>query len=493
MTADLRDPSRPSPAAPAGLDDCPFWPTYAPPRVQFVRGPGHRAVGQRRAPLPRLPLRAGGHQPRPRPPRGGRRHQRAGLHAAAHLEPVRHRAGRGGGRHPRPAARRRAARSSCATPAPRPTRPPSSWPAGGAAGAATWWSAPTARSTAARWPPCTPPASRPSTRPSSPCPRASATSPGTTSTPWRPPSTRAWPPCCSSRCRARAASTPPTPATSAACARLCDERGVLLMVDEVQTGLGRTGRWFGFEHSGIRPDVVTLAKALGNGVPIGACWARREVAGACARATTAPPSAGQPLAAAAARAVLAVMEREDAPGLARARRRPAGRRRWPSSPGVAAVRGLGLLLAAELEPGIDAKAGGRRRARAGLVVNAVTPTAVRLAPPLLVSDDEIDEAVALSDVAAPRAATASEGRGPMRHLLEIDDLTADELVDGARPGRAARPAAGAGRPGAWRCCSRSRRPAPATRWRWRSCSSAATRSPSGATRSRSTSARASRT
>ena len=59
-------------------------------------------------------------------------------------------------------------------------------------------------------------------------------------------------------------------------ARLCAERGALLMVDEVQTGLGRTGRWFGFEHYGITPDVVTLAKALGNGVPIGACWARRR-------------------------------------------------------------------------------------------------------------------------------------------------------------------------------------------------------------------------
>ena len=60
--------------------------------------------------------------------------------------------------------------------------------------------------------------------------------------------------------------------------RLCDERGALFMVDEVQTGLGRTGRWFGFQHLDIRPDVVTMAKALGNGVPIGACWARGEVA-----------------------------------------------------------------------------------------------------------------------------------------------------------------------------------------------------------------------
>ena len=60
--------------------------------------------------------------------------------------------------------------------------------------------------------------------------------------------------------------------------RLCDERGILFMVDEVQTGLARTGRWFGFQHYDVRPDVVTMAKALGNGLPIGACWARADVA-----------------------------------------------------------------------------------------------------------------------------------------------------------------------------------------------------------------------
>ncbi len=68
------------------------------------------------------------------------------------------------------------------------------------------------------------------------------------------------------------------PATAeyfAAVRRICDERGLLFMVDEVQTGFGRTGEWFGFQHMGIQPDVVTMAKALGNGVPIGACWARR--------------------------------------------------------------------------------------------------------------------------------------------------------------------------------------------------------------------------
>ena len=173
---------------------------------------------------------------------------------------------------------------------------------------------------------------------------------------------------------------------------LCDERGILLMVDEVQTGLGRTGEWFGFQHFGVRPDVVTMAKALGNGMPIGACWARDEVADAFEPGDHATTYGGQPLAAAAARAVLAVMEAEDVP--ARARR--AGGQlvdKLASVPGVAAVRGLGLLVAVELDEGRDAKQVAVDALKAGLVVNAVTPTALRLAPPLLVTDDEIDEAV----------------------------------------------------------------------------------------------------
>jgi acetylornithine/N-succinyldiaminopimelate aminotransferase len=196
---------------------------------------------------------------------------------------------------------------------------------------------------------------------------------------------------------------PATPAYFQAVRRLCDERDVLLMVDEVQTGLARTGRWFGFEHLGVRPDVVTMAKALGNGVPIGACWARSEVADSFQPSDHATTFGGQPLAAAAARAVLAVMEAEEVPARAAA----AGERlrsHLEALPGVASVRGLGLLLAAELADGRarDVAVGALE---AGLVVNAVTATAVRLTPPLLVSDEEIEEAVAiLRDVLEPRRA-----------------------------------------------------------------------------------------
>ena len=176
---------------------------------------------------------------------------------------------------------------------------------------------------------------------------------------------------------------------------LCDEREALLVVDEVQTGLGRTGKWFGFQHSpGVEPDIVTMAKALGNGVPIGACWAKADVAAAFEPGDHATTYGGQPLAARAAFAVLEQMEKLDVPARAAA----AGERlcaKLAAVPGVAAVRGVGLLVAAELDDGIEAGLVALECLDAGLVVNAVTRTALRFAPSLLVSDAEIDAAVAI--------------------------------------------------------------------------------------------------
>lgn len=174
--------------------------------------------------------------------------------------------------------------------------------------------------------------------------------------------------------------------------RLCDERGILFMVDEIQTGLGRTGEWFGFEHFGVEPDVVTMAKGLGNGMPIGACWARRDVAAAFSPGDHGTTYGGQPLAASAARATLAIMERENIPQ----RAEHAGatlRKLLASLDGVVEVRGLGLLLAAQLAPGLDARAVAADALVAGLIVNAVSPTSLRFAPPLIVSDAELAEAV----------------------------------------------------------------------------------------------------
>jgi len=175
---------------------------------------------------------------------------------------------------------------------------------------------------------------------------------------------------------------------------LCDERGVLLMMDEVQTGFARTGRWFGFEHARVVPDVVTMAKGMGNGFPVGALWARRDVAGVFQPGDHGSTFSGTALAGAVVSAVIEEMRRINAPRLA-AEGGAHLRARLRETAGVASVRGYGLLLAAELDDGIDAKVVCAQLLSRGLVVNAVTPTSLRFAPPLTVSGAEIDEAVAM--------------------------------------------------------------------------------------------------
>ncbi|MGI9051281.1 MAG: aspartate aminotransferase family protein [Ilumatobacteraceae bacterium] len=174
---------------------------------------------------------------------------------------------------------------------------------------------------------------------------------------------------------------------------LCTTTGALMMVDEIQTGFARTGEWFGFQHDGVVPDVVTLAKAMGNGMPVGACWARRDVAVVFEPGDHGSTYSGTAIATAAVRAVIAEMRRIDAPALA-ARQGATLAAALDAVPGVAAVRGRGLLLAAELEGG-DAARVQRELLALGLVTNAVTPTALRLTPPLTVADEEIAEAVAM--------------------------------------------------------------------------------------------------
>ncbi len=190
--------------------------------------------------------------------------------------------------------------------------------------------------------------------------------------------------------------------------QLCSERDVLLMVDEIQTGLGRTGRWFAFQHLGIEPDVVTMAKALGNGMPVGACWARAEVAAAFVPGDHGSTFGGQPLAMSAARATLSVMEAEGVPERAAA----AGARLRDGLsrlPGVVEVRGEGLLLAAVLVNGFAGPVCAEAL-QGGLVINAPRPDVLRFAPSLLVSDDEIDRAVAgLSRILARMVAAFGAG------------------------------------------------------------------------------------
>lgn len=184
--------------------------------------------------------------------------------------------------------------------------------------------------------------------------------------------------------------------------QLCEEKGILFMVDEVQTGLGRTGEWFGFQHHGVTPHVVSMAKALGNGVPIGAMWARSEVADAFQPGDHATTFGGQPLAAATALKVVEIMIEIDAP----ARARVAGDRlasALTDIEGVGEVRGSGLLLAAELVTA-SSRDVAVSALELGLVVNAVSPTAIRFAPPLTVSKEEIDEAVGIFERAVQTSA-----------------------------------------------------------------------------------------
>lgn len=185
---------------------------------------------------------------------------------------------------------------------------------------------------------------------------------------------------------------PADPAYLRAVRALCDERNLLLIMDEVQCGYARTGEWFGFQHSGVVPDVVTMAKAMGNGFPVGACWAKSTVAAAFKPGDHGSTYSGTALATAVVSAVIDEMRRLDAPRLAR-EKGAALTTKLSSVPGVVGVRGSGLLLAVELSPGIDAKAVYSALLDRGIVTNAVTGSALRLAPPITVSDAEVDEAV----------------------------------------------------------------------------------------------------
>jgi predicted acetylornithine/succinylornithine family transaminase len=175
---------------------------------------------------------------------------------------------------------------------------------------------------------------------------------------------------------------------------LCTQRGILMMIDEVQTGLARTGEWFGFQHAGIEPDVVMLAKAMGNGMPIGALWARKEVAAVFKPGDHGSTFSGTAIATAAARATIQLMIDMDAPTVATQRGKELSEKLL-SVNGVVEVRGKGLLLAAELKPELDAKKIASQLLDHGLVVNGVTNHALRFAPPLTVSSAEIDEAISI--------------------------------------------------------------------------------------------------
>jgi acetylornithine aminotransferase len=177
----------------------------------------------------------------------------------------------------------------------------------------------------------------------------------------------------------------------AAARDLCDRFDALLMLDEVQTGLGRTGRWWAHEHERVMPDVMCLAKALAGGLPMGACLATPGPARAFEPGDHASTFGGGPVQSAAALATLDVIAEE---GLVERARAGGGRLArglrgiWPDR----VVRGRGLLWAVDFGAPVARRVAGAALER-GLLVNDATPSSVRLAPPLVIADTEIDAAL----------------------------------------------------------------------------------------------------
>ena len=176
--------------------------------------------------------------------------------------------------------------------------------------------------------------------------------------------------------------------------KVCDDKGWLLMLDEVQSGMARSGKWFAFQHTGAQPDVMTLAKGLGNGFPIGACLARGAAAQAFKPGNHGSTFGGNPLACVAALTTLAIIEDEKL--VERAAK--LGQRmlkgfadKLAGVQGVREIRGKGLLLGIELDrPCADLV---KRGFEAGLLINVTADTVVRLLPPLNLKDAEAEQLV----------------------------------------------------------------------------------------------------
>jgi len=198
----------------------------------------------------------------------------------------------------------------------------------------------------------------------------------------------------------------PAPAGYLAAVRaICDEAGALMVVDEVQSGIGRTGHWFASQAEGVRPDIITLAKGLGGGLPIGACLGLGDAATIFAPGDHGSTFGGNPVSCAAALAVIdTIADDHLLDNVKRVGEHLARRLEGIDNPLVAGVRGSGLWRAVALTA--DRSADVEKAARAnGLLVNAVRPDALRLVPPLILTEAEADDATerlaaALGEVSA---------------------------------------------------------------------------------------------
>ncbi len=175
---------------------------------------------------------------------------------------------------------------------------------------------------------------------------------------------------------------------------LCDEKGWLLMLDEIQTGMGRTGHWFAFQHSNIFPDVMTLAKGLGNGFPIGACLARGKAADVFKPGNHGSTFGGNPLACAAAIAVIDTIEQEHLVERARVlgdKFLTGFKQQLSDVEGVVAIRAFGMMIGIQLDrdcPELVAAA-----LKQNLLINVTAGNVIRLLPPLIISDDQAEQII----------------------------------------------------------------------------------------------------
>jgi acetylornithine/N-succinyldiaminopimelate aminotransferase len=181
--------------------------------------------------------------------------------------------------------------------------------------------------------------------------------------------------------------------------QICDQQGWLLMLDEVQCGIGRTGLWFAFEHTGILPDVMTLAKGLGSGVPVGACLAAGKAAGTFKPGNHGSTFGGNPLACTAALATLEIMQQDNLPASAAATGKllmDGLRQRLHGVAGVVDIRGQGLMLGIELGKPCGELV--RQALAQGLLINVTAENVIRLLPPLIFSESEVQQ---LLDILCP--------------------------------------------------------------------------------------------
>lgn len=181
---------------------------------------------------------------------------------------------------------------------------------------------------------------------------------------------------------------------------LCREKGILLILDEIQTGIGRTGKMFSFEHYGITPDIFTLAKGLGGGVPIGAVLARPEVADAFTPGDHGTTFGGNPLACAAGLYVLSEIEKKKLVARSRSmgyRLKKGLKELAKKHPSITGVRGLGLLVGLELAESVSGKAVVTKALAAGYLINCAGHNTLRFAPPLVVTRTETDGLLAVLD------------------------------------------------------------------------------------------------